>query len=189
MEQGNKKNPMQKIRLEKLCINITVGKSDDTLNKAAKVLEQLTGQTPVFSKAKITIRAFGIRRNEKIATNVVVRGEKALQVLQAGLRVKEFELPEKCFSETGIFGFGIQEHIDLGIKYDTNIGIFGADFCIVLSKPGRRVCQRKKRKAKVGKKQRVTKEEAMEWFRSTFDGQILVKKPEQADAYAVDAAV
>jgi hypothetical protein len=31
------------------------------------------------------------------------------------------------FSETGNFGFGIEEHIDLGIKYDPGIGIFGMD--------------------------------------------------------------
>jgi large subunit ribosomal protein L11e len=29
------------------------------------------------------------------------------------------------FSATGNFGFGIQEHIDLGIKYDPSIGIYG----------------------------------------------------------------
>ncbi|KAI5185379.1 large subunit ribosomal protein L11e [Nematocida homosporus] len=170
------KNPMQNIRLEKVCLNICTGKSDDTLNKAAKVLEQLTGQTPVFSKAKITIRSFGIRRNEKIAANVVVRGQKAFEVLQAGLRVKEFELVNTCFSETGTFGFGIQEHIDLGIKYDTNIGIFGMDFSVVLSKAGRRVGERKKCKSRVGKGQRVSKEEAMNWFRKTFDGTVMVLK-------------
>jgi ribosomal protein L5 len=31
------------------------------------------------------------------------------------------------FSATGNFGFGIDEHIDLGIKYDPGIGIFGMD--------------------------------------------------------------
>ena len=179
--KANKENPMQKIRLEKLCLNICTGSGSETLIKAAKVLEQLTGQSPVFSKAKITIRSFGIRRNEKIATNVIVRGEKALEVLNAGLRVKEFELPNTCFSETGTFGFGIQEHIDLGIKYETSIGIFGLDFCIVLSKPGRRVSQRKKCQQKVGKKQRVSKEEAMEWFRQNFDGQISYKKEALAE--------
>ncbi|KAI5189151.1 large subunit ribosomal protein L11e [Nematocida minor] len=171
-----KENPMQRIKLEKICLNICTGKNDDSLNKAAKVLEQLTGQSPVFSKAKITLRAFGIRRNEKIATHVVVRGEKAMEVLAAGLRVKEYELPYTCFSNTGTFGFGIQEHIDLGIKYDTNIGIFGMDFSVVLTKPGKRVSQRKKCRAKVGKKQRVTKEEAIDWFRSKFDGNVMVEK-------------
>ena len=36
-------------------------------------------------------------------------------------------LTESNFSETGNFGFGIEEHIDLGIKYDPGIGIFGMD--------------------------------------------------------------
>lgn len=171
-----KTNPMREIKLEKLCLNICVGKSDDTLNKAAKVLEQLTGQKPVFSKAKITIRSFGIRRNEKIATHVTVRGDKAREVLNAGLRVKEYELPASCFAETGTFGFGIQEHIDLGIKYDTSIGIFGMDFYVILSRPGKRISQRKRGKAKVGRSHRITKEEAREWFAKTFDGTVLSKK-------------
>ncbi|KAK1317297.1 60S ribosomal protein L11-1 [Acorus calamus] len=81
-----------------------------------KVLEQLSGQTPVFSKARYTVRSFGIRRNEKIACYVTVRGEKAMQLLESGLKVKEYELLRRNFSDTGCFGFGIQEHIDLGIK-------------------------------------------------------------------------
>ena len=45
------------------------------------MLEQLTGQTPVFSKARYTVRTFGIRRNEKIACHVTVRGEKAMNLI------------------------------------------------------------------------------------------------------------
>jgi hypothetical protein len=40
--------------------------------------------------------------------------------------VKEFELLRKNFSDTGNFGFGINEHIDLGLKYDPSTGIYGA---------------------------------------------------------------
>lgn len=36
--------------------------------------------------------------------------------LERGLKVKEYELRRRNFSETGNFGFGITEHIDLGIK-------------------------------------------------------------------------
>lgn len=66
--------------------------------------------------ARYTVRSFGIRRNEKIACYVTVRGDKAMQLLESGLKVKEYELLKRNFSETGCFGFGIQEHIDLGIK-------------------------------------------------------------------------
>jgi hypothetical protein len=45
---------------------------------------------------------------------------------EAGLKVKEYELLRRNFSETGNFGFGIAEHIDLGIKYDPSTGIYGA---------------------------------------------------------------
>jgi large subunit ribosomal protein L11e len=89
----------------------------------------LTGQTPVTSKARYTVRTFGIRRNEKIAVHVTIRGPKAEEILERGLKVKEYELKKKNFSATGNFGFGINEHIDMGIKYDPGIGIFGMDFC------------------------------------------------------------
>ena len=46
-----------------------------------QVLEQLTGQQPVFGKARYTVRSFSIRRNEKISTSVTVRGEKAMSLI------------------------------------------------------------------------------------------------------------
>ncbi|EES00248.2 hypothetical protein SORBI_3003G057900 [Sorghum bicolor] len=39
-----------------------------------------------------------------------------MQLLESGLKVNEYELLRRNFSETGCFGFGIQEHIDLGIN-------------------------------------------------------------------------
>ena len=70
----------------------------------------------LVATARYTVRSFGIRRNEKIACYVTVRGDKAMQLLESGLKVKEYELLRRNFSDTGCFGFGIQEHIDLGIK-------------------------------------------------------------------------
>ena len=45
------------------------------------MLEQLTGQQPVFGKARYTVRTFSIRRNEKISCSVTVRGEKAYELV------------------------------------------------------------------------------------------------------------
>lgn len=140
------------------------------------MLEQLTGQTPVTSKARYTVRTFGIRRNEKIAVHVTIRGPKAEEILERGLKVKEYELRRKNFSETGNFGFGIQEHIDLGARYDPNIGIFGMDFYVVMGRPGGRVTKRKAKKARIGFQHKVKKEDTMAWFKQRFDGIILVSQ-------------
>ena len=99
-----------------------------------------------------------------------IRGEKAMKILERGLKVKEYELKRKNFSTTGNFGFGIDEHIDLGIKYDPSTGIYGMDFFIVLARKGKRVARRKWARGRIGMRQRITKQDSMDWFQKKFDG-------------------
>ena len=151
-------------------LDISVGKSGDRLTRASKVLEQLTVQTPVTFKARYSVRQFRIRRNEKNAAHVT-------------------ELRRKNFSEAGNFGFGIQEHIDLGARYDPGIGIFGMNVYVVMGRPGVRVSRRKERRSRVGAPHRVNKDDTMAWFKQRFNGIILVSQRSFICASNVDVAL
>ncbi|KAG0133395.1 60S ribosomal protein L11 [Tuber indicum] len=113
-------------------LNIRVGESGERFTRAATVSEQPSGQTPVYIQVRYTIRTFGIRRNENIAVHVNVRGPEAEEIIQRGLKVKEYELLKRGLSMTVNLGFGISEHIGLGIKSDPAICIYAMDFnCIM----------------------------------------------------------
>merc|ERR1711898_77583 len=165
-------NVMKKIFCDKLIINITVGESGDRLTKAVRVLQQLSDQTPVENFARYTVRTFGIRRNEKIATHVTVRGDKAIDLIERGLKITDYEISSKHFSDSGNFGFGVNEHIDLGLKYDPGTGIYGMDFYIVLRRAGFRVSKKKRKRGRIGVSHLVTKEDAMEFVRQKFNAEI-----------------
>ena len=164
---------MRKIVIDKLVVNCCVGEAGDKLTKAVKVLRDLSGQEPVENKARITIRTFSVRRGEKIAANVTIRGDKAQDLLERGIKVKEYELPKNCFTNMGTFGFGIEEHIDLGLRYDPYTGIYGMDFYVVLKRAGYRVSRRKRCRSKIGNFQKISAEEAQDWFKRTFDGTVV----------------
>ncbi|KAF8145859.1 ribosomal protein L5 domain-containing protein, partial [Mycena galopus ATCC 62051] len=90
-------------------------------------------------------------------------------LLEGGLKVKEYELRHGNFSETGDFSFGIQEHIDLGARYNSGIGIFGMDFYVVMDPPGARVARRRQQKC-ICFQDRIKKEDTMARFKQRFDG-------------------
>merc|ERR1712072_384022 len=124
-------------------------------------------QDPVENVARYTVRTFGIRRNEKIATHVTVRGEKATNLIERGLKITDYEISAKHFSDSGNFGFGVNEHIDLGLKYDPATGIYGMDFYVVLKRAGFNVSKKKSRRGRIGKSHLISKEESQEWVRQT----------------------
>lgn len=162
-------NPMLKPRIEKVVVNISVGKSGEQLEKAAKVLKDLTGQNPCKRKARKTVRDFGIRKGEPIACIVTLRKQKATEFLKEALTVLDNKISKNCFDEHGNFCFGIKEHIELpGVKYDPDIGIFGMDVCVSLSHPGGHVKNRRIKKTKVGSKHILTVEEAKVFVKDTL---------------------
>merc|ERR1712187_188353 len=160
----NHDNVMRAVICDKLIINIPVGESGDRLTKAVRVLQQFSDQTPVENVARYTVRTFGIRRNEKIATHVTVRGKKAMDLIEKGLKITDYEISAKHFSDSGNFGFGVNEHIDLGLKYDPSTGIYGMDFYVVLRRAGGgRVSKRRAKQTKIGPNHKILRAESQKW--------------------------
>lgn len=154
--------PMKAIRVEKVVLNIGVGKAGEPHEKARRVLQELTGQKPSARSAKDSIRDFGIHKGEPIGVIVTLRKGRALEVLKRILAARDNKVSARSFDNNGNFSFGIKEHIEIpGIRYNPDIGIFGFDVSVVLSRPGKRISLRKRSRSKVGLVHRITKEEAI----------------------------
>jgi len=166
--------PMLKPKIEKVVVNISVGKSGEPLEKATRVLKEITGQTPCKRKAKTSIRDFGVRKGESIACIVTLREENAIEFLKRALPVVDNKLSSKSFDGQGNFSFGLKEHIELaGVRYDPDVGIFGMDICVTVIRPGYRVRRRRKEKAKIGSKHILTPQESMVFAEDTLGVEIV----------------
>jgi len=156
-------------KVTKVVLNIGVGESGDTLNKAEDVLKQLTDRKPVRTKSRSTIPTFGIRKNQELGCKVTLRGKEADEFLKKAFEVVENNLNEKNFDNNGNFSFGIKEHIDIkGVQYDPNIGIFGMDVCITVEMPGYRVARRRVHRSKIAKHHRLTKEGSIKFVKEKY---------------------
>ena len=166
-------HPKLRPRIEKVVVNLNVGKSGEPLEKANKVLKEITNQTPVKRKAKKTIRDFGIREGESIAVVVTLRKQKAIDFLKKILPVVDNKVSKSSFDVRGNFAFGLKEHIEIpGVKYDPEIGIFGMDVCVSVNRPGQRIKIRRKQKQTIGRKHMLTPEESIIFIKQTLGVQI-----------------
>jgi large subunit ribosomal protein L5 len=168
VEQLEASNPMKRISVEKVVINIGVGKSGEPLEKAKRALQELTGRQPAARGAKRNVRDFGIHKGEPIAAIVTLRREQANEFLRRAIEAKGNVFNASSFDDFGNISIGVHEHIDIpGTKYNPEIGIFGMDISIALVRPGYRIARRRN-KGKVGIKHRITKQEAIRFFQQQF---------------------
>jgi len=160
---------MKKINVDKIVINIGVGKSGEPIEKAKKALLELTGQQPAVRGAKKTVRDFGIHKGEPIGAVVTLRRDLAIEFLKRVVAAKKNVLKASSFDNYGNISVGIHEHIDIpGTKYNPEIGIFGMDVNIVLSRPGYRIARKSRKSAKIGKTHRINKDDAIEFFKREY---------------------
>ncbi|RLI57427.1 MAG: 50S ribosomal protein L5 [Candidatus Thorarchaeota archaeon] len=171
--------PMREPRIAKVVVDMCTG-GGEVLNRAATILEELTGQMPAQSRARQTVRDFGIRKREAIAVRVTLRHKKAEEFLRRALKAKDDVLLIKNWDDDGNFAFGIAEHINIpDVKYDPQLGIQGMNITVCVERPGYRVKRRRRQKTKVPHRHRLTPEESMVFIKKKFGIEILEKERER----------
>jgi len=167
-------NPMRKLRIEKVTVNIGVGEPGENLEKARKLVEKLTGKTPTLTIARKRQQTFGIRKGDKIGVKVTIRGNDAEAFLKRALEAKDMKISKRAFDKFGNFSFGLKEYIDFpGVRYDPSIGLIGFDVCVTLKRAGFRIADRKRKRSKLPTKQRGTKDEALQFVNEKFKVEVV----------------
>ncbi len=160
---------MRRINVDKVVINVGVGKSGEPIEKAKNALLELTNQQPAVRGAKKTVRDFGIHKGEPIGVVVTLRRGPAIEFLKRVIAAKRDLLKASSFDNYGNISLGIHEHIDIpGTKYNPEIGIFGMDINVVLSRPGYRIARKSRKSSKIGKTHRVNRDEAIGFFKQEY---------------------
>lgn len=107
-------------RLEKVTLNVGLGRGlkDKTfIETVEKTLERITGQKPVFTKARKSIATFKIRQGMPIGIKVTLRGQRMYDFIEKLVnvtfpRIRDFRGIElKSVDAGGNFNFGFKEHI------------------------------------------------------------------------------
>lgn len=169
-------NPMKRPYLEKVVLNIGVGAGGEELERAATVLETISGKTPMKTLSKKNVKEFNLRIGRPIGTMVTVREKEAEKLLKRLFVVNNDKMLKRSFDNYGNFGFGITEHITIpGVEYDNIIGIWGLDVVGRIVRPGMRVKFRRKSKAKVPKHHYVSRVEAQYFLKTKFGIEIVDK--------------
>lgn len=172
MSSQTASSPMKNIAISKVVINIGVGRSGEPVEKAKRALNVLTGQRPKVCGAKNTVRDFGIHKGEPIGAMVTLRRDKAVEFIKRVIAAKGNIIKASSFDDFGNLSIGIHEHIDIpGTRYDPEIGIFGMDVCMALSRPGYRI-SRRRNKSSIGKNHRIKREDAIGFLKQSFGVEI-----------------
>ncbi|MBM3662543.1 MAG: 50S ribosomal protein L5 [Actinomycetota bacterium] len=134
-------NIMQVPRLEKIVINVGVGKAVENKGLIDKVVEDISiisGQKPVVTRAKKSVAGFKVREGNAIGVKVTLRGDRMWEffdrlVTLAIPRIRDFRgLSPKSFDGHGNYTFGVTEQLIFPeIDYDKVDNARGMDITIV----------------------------------------------------------
>lgn len=116
------KNTLSVPRLEKIVLN--VGLSRSKMDKSEKfgdivkeTLRRITGQQPVFTKAKKSISNFKVREGMLVGAKVTLRGKRMYDFFEKLIRIalprmRDFRgISSKAVDQKGNLNVGFSEHI------------------------------------------------------------------------------
>ena len=162
-------NNMKTIQVEKVTLNIGVGSPGDKLEKALRLLKNITGAKPVATTSNKRIPTWGVRPNLQIACKVTVRGKKAEILLANLLKAVDNKVDRRKFDKFGSFSFGIPEYIDIpSVEYDASIGVIGLEVAVTLARPGFRVKRRAILKRKISSSHKIITEDAIAYMKEKY---------------------
>lgn len=110
------KNVNQLPRLEKVVLNVGLGKAKDdkkVIETAHNTLTKITGQKPIETTAKLSIAGFKLREGNKIGLKVTLRGDKMYEFMDRLInivmpRLRDFHgVSLKAFDKSGNFSVGL----------------------------------------------------------------------------------
>jgi len=164
---------MRSIKLEKITLNCGTGTDPSKLERAYKLLNLLTGKTPVRIRTLKRLPAFGLRPGLQIGCKVTIRKKPAAELLKRLLESVGNKLKTRQICP-GYFAFGIKEYIEIpGMAYNRDVGIMGLEVCATLSRAGKRIAEKKIKKGRIPERHRITKEETIEFIKRNFNTEVL----------------
>jgi large subunit ribosomal protein L5 len=144
-EQLQLGNVMQVPRLEKIVVNMGVGRATQQkslLEGAVTDLTLITGQKPLVTKAKKSIAGFKLREGNEIGAKVTLRGARMWEFYDRLVsitipRIRDFRgMSPTQFDGRGNYTFGLTEQLVFPeIDYDRIDSVRGMDITIVTSAP------------------------------------------------------
>ncbi len=117
-EQLGRKNVMAVPRIEKICLNMGVGKAVDDnkmLDAALREMKVIAGQSAAVTRAKVSVSNFRLRQGYRIGCRATLRGKRMYEFLDRMInlaipRIRDFRgINANAFDRQGNYSLGIEE--------------------------------------------------------------------------------
>lgn len=141
-DELNLANPNQVPKLEKIVVNVGLGRAKDdkkVIEAATNTLRKITGQEPVETFAKKSIAGFKLREGNKIGIKVTLRGERMYEFLDRLInvvlpRLRDFHgVSAKAFDKSGNYSLGLHDQsVFPELSFDETTTVHGLQAVFVI---------------------------------------------------------